>query len=135
RERFFSQLELAALGDALAAYGSTPAANAIRLVMLTGARPSEAMLATWEQFDAEPGYWVKPSAHTKQRRTHKVPLGPAPIALIESIRKRQGRHRAEGWVFAGQKPSEPLKDYWDCWGLVRDRATVLLWAASKDERV
>jgi integrase len=135
RERFFSQAELVALGDALEDYGSTPASDLIRLVILTGCRPAEAAKATWEQFDREPGNWVKPSAHTKQRREHRVPLSPAAIELVERIRKRRGRNHATDWVFPGQKAGERLKDYWDCWGLVRERATVLLWADSKDEHV
>jgi integrase len=135
RERFFSEAEQAALGDALEDYGSTPAANLIRLVMLTGARPSEAALATWEQFDTEPGNWIKPSAHTKQRRVHRLPLSPAAIELIARIRKRRGKHRGTDWIFPGQKPGEPLKDYWDCWGEVRERASVLLWADAKDARI
>jgi hypothetical protein len=32
------------------------------------------MLATWSQFDAQPGFWIKPSSHTKQRREHRLPL-------------------------------------------------------------
>ena len=45
--------------------------------MLTGARRGEVLGATWEIFDLENGIWTKPSAHTKQRRLHRVPLnGP-----------------------------------------------------------
>jgi integrase len=51
-------------GDAVQANGDTPAANRLRFIMLTGCRPGEAMLATWDQFDAELGFWIKPSAHT-----------------------------------------------------------------------
>ncbi len=61
-ERFFSPSELAALSDALAVYGQTPASDCIRFAMLTGCRPGEAIHATWDQFDAEPGFWVKPDA-------------------------------------------------------------------------
>ena len=37
------------------------AADCVRLIMLTGCRPIEAMKAQWEEFDKEPGYWIKPS--------------------------------------------------------------------------
>src|SRR4029079_7688487 len=82
RERFYSAAELASIGDALAGYGADArgpgiasadaAADCVRLIMLTGCRPAEARKATWEQFDAEPGFWIKPSAHTKQRKVHKL---------------------------------------------------------------
>ena len=65
---FFSPAELAAIGDALDAYPAAGPADLLRLVMFTGCRPGEAVHATWEQFDAEPGHWVKPAAATKQRR-------------------------------------------------------------------
>jgi len=38
-----------ALGDAIREYGDTPAANCLRFIMLTGCRPGETMLATWDR--------------------------------------------------------------------------------------
>jgi integrase len=137
RERFYSEAELAAIGDEFAAYagGKSSAVDAIRLAMLTGCRPSEALLATWEQFDKEPGYWVKPSAHVKRRKTHKLPLSPAAIELIERVRRQRGECRAKDWLFPGLKPGEPVKDPWECWGHIRKRATVRLWGSSDDPTV
>jgi integrase len=101
KERFFSQSELTAISDALANY-SGGAADCVRLIMMTGCRPAEAMKATWEEFDKEPGYWIKPSAHVKQRKVHKLPLSPAAIELIDRLRqKRNGK-----WVFPGDKPGQ-----------------------------
>jgi integrase len=88
RERFFSENELARISDALADYPG-PAADCIKLVMLTGCRPNEAMRAEWSEFDIEPGYWVKPSAHTKQRKVHKLPLSPPAIELIDRLREKR----------------------------------------------
>ncbi len=117
RERFFSEDELARIADALADYPGV-APDCVRLIMLTGARPIEAMLARWEQFDKEPGYWIKPSAHTKQRKTHKLPLNPPAIELIERLRKKRNGE----WVFPGAKPGEPLAALWHVWHFVRKRA-------------
>ena len=96
RERFFSQPELVAITDALAKYPGV-AADCVRLIMLTGCRPAEAMTAEWEEFDKEPGYWIKPSAHTKQRKVHRLPLSPPAIELIDRLRKK----RKGTWVFPG----------------------------------
>jgi integrase len=113
-ERFFSQSELTAISDALARYQGG-AADCIRLIMLTGCRPIEAMKAEWTEFDKEPGYWIKPTAHTKQRKVHKLPLNPAAIELIEQLRKkRKGR-----WVFAGNKPGTHLTVLSRVWEHVR----------------
>jgi integrase len=141
RERFFSPAELAALGDALAAYGengSTPAADCLRFVMLTGCRPGEAMNATWDQFDAEPGFWVKPSSHTKQRKVHRVPLGAAAVELIERIkaeREKTPRRAQSEYAFPGQSHGEPLKQLRSTWEEVAGRASVALWRDAKDTRV
>jgi integrase len=117
RERFFSQTELAAIGDALASYPG-PAADCARLIMLTGCRPAEAMRAQWNEFDSEDGYWIKPSAHTKQRKVHKLPLNPPAIELIGRLRK----HRRGKWVFPGSVAGAPLTAMWHVWHFVRDQA-------------
>jgi integrase len=117
RERFFSQPELAAISDALAKFHS-PAADCVRLIMLTGCRPAEALKATWNEFDSEPGFWCKPSAHTKQRKAHKLPLSPPAIELIDRLRTtRKGK-----WVFPGDKPGEHLVALFHVWHTVRDHA-------------
>jgi len=52
------------------------------------------MLATWAQFDAQPGFWIKPSSHTKQRREHRLPLGASARQLLANIRERRGEVKA-----------------------------------------
>jgi integrase len=125
KERFFSQAELIAISDALNTYPGV-GADCARLVMLTGCRPSEAIAAEWVEFDREPDFWVKPSAHTKQRKVHKLPLNPAAIELIERLRKR----RNGKWVFPGRQPGEHLVTLEDVWGFVRAQAGL-----GKDARV
>jgi integrase len=114
RERFFSQAELTAISDALARYRGG-AADCVRLIMLTGCRPLEAMKAEWSEFDNEPGFWVKPSAHTKARKVHKLPLNPAAIELVERLRK----DRKSKWVFPGDKPGAHLTVLSRVWEFVR----------------
>jgi integrase len=88
--------------------------------MLTGCRPGEAMRARWTEMDAEPGYWIKPSAHTKQRRPHKLPLAPPAIELMGRLRLER-RNGAE-WVFPGPVPGKPIVALWHVWHFVRDHA-------------
>ena len=133
KERFLSAAELAALGDALLEADAVhpTSANCVRLIMLTGCRPHEAMNARWQDFDAESGFWVKPSAHTKQRKVHKAPLSAAALQLIDDHRAtRKGE-----WVFPGEVPGEPIKQTCAVWYACRDSASVKLWAASQDDRV
>jgi len=133
KERFFSDAEVAALSDALSTESVGSAADCIRLIMLTGCRPSEAMRAQWSQFDSEPGTWVKRSAHTKQRKVHRAPLSPPALELVDKLRKKRG---SSPWVFPGQnRPDAPIKQLWSVWYAAREHATVALWAASSDESV
>ena len=117
RERFFSQAELTAISDALAKYPGV-AADCVRLIMLTGCRPNEAVKAQWEEFDKEPGYWIKPSTHIKTRKVHKLPLSSAAIELIEQL----GKKRKGPWVFPGGKPAEHLVALHHVWNFVRAQA-------------
>ena len=137
RDRFFSEAEMAAISDALNEYSNTErkhtiaresalaSANCIRFIMLTGCRPDEAMRATWSQVDDEPGFWIKPSAHTKQRKVHKLALSPPALELVDRI--RAGRQESD-WIFPGQVKGDHIKQLRSCWDWVRDRATVLLWS-------
>jgi integrase len=119
RDRFFGKQELERIAEALAEYSGS-AADVIRLIMTTGSRPGEALRAEWSEFDKEAGYWIKPSAHTKQRKAHKAPLGPPALELIERLRKY--RRKDATFVFPGDKPDEPLKQIWHVWRFVCERA-------------
>jgi integrase len=121
RERFFSTAELATISEALTEYhdGKSSAADCLKFCMLTGCRPGEAKQAKWSEFDSEPGFWIKPSSHVKQRKTHKVPLSPPAMQLLAKLRK--GR-RNSPWTFPGSPASQPLRDITRCWDSVRKRA-------------
>jgi integrase len=140
RQRFFSEAEIAAVSDALNQYSAGSAANCAKFIMLTGCRPGEAMVATWDQVDDEPGFWIKPALTTKQRKVHKLPLGPAALELLEGIRAERTKARKAGetvseWIFPGQVDGQSIKQLRSCWEWVRERASVRLWAASDDEDI
>src|SRR5262249_44259126 len=66
-----------------------------------------------------PGTWTKPSAHTKQRREHRLPLTPPAIQLIEKL--RAARKPGAVYVFP-DRDGEPIVALWHVWHHVRDRA-------------
>jgi integrase len=134
-ERFLSTAEIAAVSDALDSYPRRSTADCMRLIMLTGCRPGEAMHATWEQFDAEPGFWVKPSSHTKQRKTHRAPLNPPALELVERVRAKRRRADGKDFVFPGQIHGARLQQLRDPWAAISGNASVALWKASKDAAV
>ena len=124
KERFLSPAEIAQVVEALDAYGRTAAADCVRLIMLTGCRPGEAILATWSQFDAQPGFWIKPSSHTKQRKEHRLPLSAAALQLIADIRARRREVVPGEYVFPGQRPGQPLQQLRTCWDAVCKHANL-----------
>jgi len=100
RERYLSAAEIRSLADALNGLEDAQAANIIRLLMLTGARRGEVLAARWEQFDLTNGVWTKPSAMTKQKKTHRVPLSAPARQLLADLRKEAPKD-AE-FVFPGR---------------------------------
>ena len=88
RERFLKPEELGRLLKALSDHPEQQTANAIRLLMLTGARRGEVLSATWDQFDFERAIWTKPSAHTKQKRVHIVPLSAPALKLLTDMKEK-----------------------------------------------
>ena len=85
RARYLSPTEVVKLSETLAAHPQRSSANAIKLLLLTGARRGEVLGAQWNMFDLGDGVWVKPSAHTKQRKEHRVPLSKAAVMVLAEI--------------------------------------------------
>jgi len=112
RERYLSGDELKHLLQALAEHPNKQSANAIRLLLLTGARRGEVLSATWGQFELERGVWTKPSAHTKQKRTHVVPLSAPTKALLESMVPGEVSQPLFPSPHDGASPQGNLKRFW-----------------------
>jgi integrase len=91
RERYLSPEEIERLMQALNCLEDRESADVIMLALLTGARRDEIVKASWSQFDLRIGVWVKPSSHTKQRRTHRVPLGPRALELLRTIKSEASK--------------------------------------------
>ncbi|HMB84272.1 MAG TPA: site-specific integrase [Terriglobales bacterium] len=88
RERWLSLPELQRLEAALRTYPDQTAADAIRLLIVTGSRESEVLTADWSQFDLTRGIWNKPSHHTKQKKIEHVPLSGVALGILANLRAR-----------------------------------------------
>jgi integrase len=117
RERYLSQDEVSRLLRALSDHPERTSATAIRLMLLTGCRRSEALAARWEEFDLADGIWTKPSAHTKQRKVHRAPLSNAAINLLRDWKTTV----AGEFVFPG-RDGRALTDVKKTWEAVRRKA-------------
>lgn len=98
RDAFLDVEELARLNKALDAYHNQSAADAIRLILLTGARKGEVLNADWKEFDFKRGTWTKPSHHTKQKKTEQIPLSDSALALLKKMKPKEA-----GPLFKGAK--------------------------------
>lgn len=79
-------------------YGETPAfiqrlatlpglaATAMRFTILTAARTGEVIGATWQEIDERAKVWTVPAERMKAGREHRVPLSPAALAVLASLR-------------------------------------------------
>jgi integrase len=110
RERYLTPAELQRLMAALAAHPYKSSANAIRLLLLTGARRNEVLGAQWSEFDMDAGTWVKPATRTKAGKPHRVPLSAPARQLLADMRAK-----AEGdALFPGRRgeAQTTLKTFW-----------------------
>jgi integrase len=122
RQRFLSVAELGRLGQALAEHPYKISANAIRMLLLTGARRGEVLAMEWSQVETEPGIWIKPAALTKQKKLHRVPLSPGARQLLADMQKY--RKPDEVYVFPGRGPGEHLAEIKKSWVAVCKAAGV-----------
>lgn len=119
RHRWLSDAELDRMSEALARASNQAAANAIRLQLLTGARIGEVLSAKWSEIDLARGVWIKPSHHTKQKRTEHLPLSGAAKMLLTTIADEQTD--PSSFVFPGRKPGKHLVDLKRFWrSLLKD---------------
>jgi integrase len=98
RERWLTTKEIQRFREALDSYTDQSAANALRLLMLTGSREGEVLKAEWEQFDFQRNVWTKPSHNTKQKRVEHIPLSPPTLKLLKAMMPKD----ATGPLFPGR---------------------------------
>lgn len=118
RDRWLNDDELQRLYDALDRYYNQSVANAIRLLVLTGARKNEVLSASWDQFDLEKGVWVKPAHSTKQKKMEHLPLSTQVIGLLK---KMAGKATTQ-YLFPGKIPEKPLQDIKKAWHTISTQA-------------
>ncbi|MCP4319521.1 MAG: tyrosine-type recombinase/integrase [Hyphomicrobiales bacterium] len=120
RERWLSDEELGRLLNALSTHPNHRAANAVRFQLLTGARIGEVLSARWSDIDLTRGVWIKPSHHTKQKRTEHLPLSAPALALLAEMRERANPR--ERFLFPGNAPDKPLQGIKKFWRGITEQA-------------
>lgn len=119
RERFLSEDELAALGEALA-QAELENVNpyviaAIRLLLLTGARLNEILSLRWQDVDLERAMLRLPDSKTGQKPIY---LSPPALEVLATVPRIQGNDH----VIVGYKPGSSMVNLQKPWRAIRARA-------------
>lgn len=104
RERFLTNTEIANLyrvleEDALERR-DWDTHDAVKLMLLTGARKSNVLGARWQDLDLPAARWVIPGSTTKTRRTYVVSLPPGAVQIL--IRRRAEAAPTAVYVLPGR---------------------------------
>lgn len=114
RERYLSRAEASTLLSYLAQHRSV-AADAIRLLLLTGARRSEIFTARWENVNLAQHVLTVPLS--KNGKPRHIILCDAACVLIASLPRPAG----SPWLFPGKQHGSPLRSVDYLWNDIRKR--------------
>ncbi|MDH3476177.1 MAG: tyrosine-type recombinase/integrase [Rhodospirillales bacterium] len=106
RDRVLSAAEIARLWHGLDEAGMSEEVRlALRLQLVTGQRRGEVVGAEWSEIDRENGIWTIPREKSKNGMSHRVPLSPLALELLDSIEAK-----AEGsrWLFPSPRGDKPM---------------------------
>jgi integrase len=81
-----------------------PSALALEFVILTAARTSEVIGATWNEINLVDKAWTVPASRMKSNRAHRVPLSNAAMAVLD---RAAGK---EGLLFPNEGRQRPLSN-------------------------
>lgn len=81
-------------------------ARALEFLILTAARTSEVLGATWAEFRLDEKLWVIPANRMKAKKEHRVPLCARAVQILAEMAVLGTG--AEAPVFPGQKRGKPL---------------------------
>ena len=79
------------------------AARALELVILTAARTSEALNATWSEIDIDKAIWTVPKERMKGGEEHIVPLSGAATRILRDLREEE----LSEYIFLGRYLANP----------------------------
>ncbi|MGD9658756.1 MAG: tyrosine-type recombinase/integrase [Methylocystis sp.] len=120
RQRFLTSDEVARLGEALDRIEKNSridaySVQAIKLLLLTGARLREVLHARWEWVDFERRAIFLPDSKTGQKPLH---LSAPAMAILADLPRLEGNP----YIFPGVKPNSPKSGLFDAWKVIRREA-------------
>lgn len=116
RDRYLTREEAQALIASCAEDENQTAAQAILLLLLTGARRNEVTHAKWEYIDWQRGTLFVPLSKSGKPRT--IALTPRGVALLQRLPRLDGNP----YIFPSPVTGEPSPSLFYPWVRIRDRA-------------
>lgn len=116
RERYLSHEEVQKLKEQINKSENPLLKYIIPMLLLTGARRSEALKARWEDFDLEKKIWTIPE--TKSGKTRHVPLSDGMIELLKEIPRKSKSF----YLFPNPRTGKPFGTIYRSWNTARTRA-------------
>ena len=106
RDRVLNEVELRALMVALpTSRVSRPVQLILQLQLLTAQRCGEVLRARWDQIDLTGTWWTIPAEMAKNGLSHRVPLSPQAVAVLEEARQLSP---SSATVFPSPRADKPM---------------------------
>jgi integrase len=115
REKYLTKDEYDRVFEALDRMPNLKAANAIRLLILTGARRGEVLGLEWQDLDMELGIWNRPPHKSKDRKRKRIPISNKAMVLLRAMREI-----AEGGYLFSTSNGSHLPDINRPWRWLKD---------------
>lgn len=80
---------------------------ALEFTILTGARTTETLGATWTEVDRQTAVWTVPGSRMKSGKEHRVPLPDAAMTVLDAVAPLR-ETTAAGLIFPGSWRNRPL---------------------------
>jgi integrase len=104
RDRVLSDLEIRAVWAA--AGEERLMGDALKLLLLTGARRDEVLSASWEELDIDAQVWRLPAARAKTGSRRTVPLSSGALEVINRLHTSAN---GSPWLFPSPRTDRPLR--------------------------
>jgi integrase len=86
-----------------------PIRLALKFQLCTGQRKGEIVGAEWDEFDLSESVWTIPAEKVKNSMSHRVPLSPLVLALLNEIARNASGSR---WLFPSpRRQGEPISGH------------------------
>ncbi len=85
----------------------------LMFTIMTAARTSETIGATWDEIDLKKKVWTVPASRIKGGREHRVPLSKAVLGILEPLKKlhdKLDKDERSNWVFPSNRRRRPLSN-------------------------